>query len=91
MCYTTTVTYDLCGHSKSEPRENSRCAVGIIYPTSQFHWRTPEGIVHRDGMCVLCQTRLRRYGCLSPNQLEQLSNATGSTRHKASDSSFVTM
>lgn len=78
MCYTTTVIYDLCGHSKSEPRQDARCAVGIIYPSTMFHWREPEGIVHRDAMCGLCQTRLRRYSCLAPNQLEQLRQALGS-------------
>lgn len=79
MCYTTTVIHSLCGHSKTEVRENARCAIGFSDPISQFHWRAPEGICHRDGMCLLCQTRLKRYGCLTPNQLEQLSQATRSS------------
>lgn len=80
MCYTTTVIYDGCGHSKTIVREGSECAIGIAQPETQFHWRAPEGIAHHRGICNLCQSRLRRYGCLSPNQLDQLSQFTGSTR-----------
>lgn len=75
MCGTTTVIYK-CGHSKREVLFESLCAIGISYPDTQWHWGPAQGIVHNCGLCNLCQWRLARYGCLAPNQLEQLQAVT---------------